>query len=127
MENGVTMKKETNEIIADCIASTWNCLPKLYPIPATAKIVIISKLAVAGIFNIEAQLSPKKELIISFQFGIGKLVKTKNSEPTINKGVESKKPSRIAIKYLFSPIAFAIGVKTFSNQFRNFCILTPPV
>ena len=67
--------------MAACMASTLNCFAKLYPIPPTAKIVIMSKLAVAGIFNIVAQLSPSKLLIISFQFGIGKLVKTKRVNP----------------------------------------------
>ena len=51
---------------------------------------MISKLAVAGLFNIVAQSSPKNPLMISFQLGIGKLVNTKNNDPTINNGVESK-------------------------------------
>lgn len=61
------------------------------------------------------------------QFGIGKFAKSRKNDPTINKGVEIKKPSRIAIKYLFSPMTLANGVKTFSNQFKTSASFYPPI
>jgi hypothetical protein len=81
-----------------------------------------SKLADAGTDIKDSQFLPRMGEIILLQFGMGKFASNKKNEPTINKGVEIKKPSRIAIKYLFSPMTLAKGVKTFSNQFKNFCI-----
>ena len=81
-----------------------------------------SKLADAGTDINDSQLLPKIGVMMLLQLGIGKFASNKKKEPTINNGVEIKNPSRIAIKYLFSPIILANGVKTLSNQFKNFCI-----
>ncbi len=68
----------------------------------------------------ESSAASEKSPIMQFstksvQAAIGKLASSRNTDPTISSGVEIRKPSLMAIKYLFLPIADASGISSFSN------------
>ena len=46
---------------------------------------------------------------------IGKLASSRKIDPAIRRGVDTRKPSRIAIRNLFRPMAEAMGIRTFSS------------
>lgn len=83
--------------------------------PTTAKIAIMVNVASVGFAKQEVQFSPKIFPQKSFQPGIGKLAISRKKDPTISSGMDSRKPSRIAIRYLFFPIFSARGMSTDSN------------
>ena len=113
--NGIRMNHATTPTAAPASLSIFNCPAKEYPIPSTAKIAMISNVAFVG-FDINAvQFSPKNCAQNSVQCGIGKFAINMKNDPTINSGVVRRKPSRIAVKYLFFPKRSATGTNIFSN------------
>ena len=86
--------------------------------PIVAKMAMIVKVASEGLDRKVASVMPlpiSMDSRNSGQPGTGKFAIRRNREPAINSGVETRKPSRIEIRYLFRPMASAKGISIFSS------------
>ena len=96
--------------------SALNSLAIAYPVPNAVNKPVQLNDARDTALN---QSAPSTDDTAASHPGIGKFAINKKIEPTINNGVEIKKPSRIAINTRFLVRTSAIGIKIFSSLSIN--------
>ena len=99
--------------------SALNSLAIAYPVPNAVNKPVQLNDARDTALNQSVQPAPSTDDTAASHPGIGKFAINKKIEPTINNGVEIKKPSRIAINTLFLVRTSAIGIKIFSSLSIN--------